>query len=338
MRMMIDMKCLFSLMLILNLIALYGCSDSDVDAGNDAEAIVSPFDEGGGGGGKGNPFPNPVPIGDSISTDSSGGFGFDTISDPEGGGGNTDCLQDGQVCQDGNPCTANDYCESGTCLSGPFLCDDALQCTDDFCDANGNCTHELGLGWCLIDGGCYLNGESKGDDPCAVCTPQTSTSEWTVSGADGENSGPTCTNAFDLGDLSDAGSTVSAVGSVPDDHESDWYVFEGVDGPDTDGCDSYHVRARLLQNPGQAYAIDVRMGACPVENQVCQGAQDFEWYTDFMDGELGECQCTTIPEETSDTVHLCSNNSVRYYIRVYLKEGAVAGCAPYLLEVTNGVY
>ena len=40
-------------------------------------------------------------------------------------------------CQDGDPCTEGDFCQSGLCKPGsPKLCDDLNECTDDFCNPN----------------------------------------------------------------------------------------------------------------------------------------------------------------------------------------------------------
>ncbi len=56
------------------------------------------------------------------------------------------CLVDnaanGTTCSDGNGCTANDACQSGTCTSGAtYLCDDNNGCTADACTGTGTCTH-----------------------------------------------------------------------------------------------------------------------------------------------------------------------------------------------------
>lgn len=46
----------------------------------------------------------------------------------------------GTTCEDGSPCTRQDVCDSGTCLSGEALgCNDGNPCTDDFCDPDGGC-------------------------------------------------------------------------------------------------------------------------------------------------------------------------------------------------------
>ncbi|MCB9786498.1 MAG: hypothetical protein H6744_07365 [Deltaproteobacteria bacterium] len=44
-------------------------------------------------------------------------------------------------CDDGNPCTVNDSCLAGACVSGKAKCDDGKQCTTDTCNpTTGACT------------------------------------------------------------------------------------------------------------------------------------------------------------------------------------------------------
>lgn len=51
-------------------------------------------------------------------------------------------MPDGTTCQDGNSCTANDRCMTGTCVSGTaYGCDDGDPCTADACDGTGGCSH-----------------------------------------------------------------------------------------------------------------------------------------------------------------------------------------------------
>ncbi len=51
--------------------------------------------------------------------------------------------QTGTSCEDGNPCTEDDYCDKGDCLAGtPPTCADGVQCTLDECDPELGCLHE----------------------------------------------------------------------------------------------------------------------------------------------------------------------------------------------------
>jgi Dictyostelium (slime mold) repeat len=63
-------------------------------------------------------------------------------------------MPDGTTCEDGNSCTANDACMTGTCVPGAaYGCDDGDVCTADACDGTGGCSHTPidGCGVCFPD-------------------------------------------------------------------------------------------------------------------------------------------------------------------------------------------
>jgi hypothetical protein len=73
----------------------------------------------------------------------------------------------GGVCDDGNDCTKEDYCQ------------DELACTEDKCDGKGGCLgNALKTGFCLINQACYADQE-KSTDGCNICDVSKSTSTWT---------------------------------------------------------------------------------------------------------------------------------------------------------------
>ncbi|GMV38865.1 MAG: hypothetical protein AMXMBFR64_05810 [Myxococcales bacterium] len=154
-----------------------------------------------------------------------------------------------------------------------------------------------------------------------------------------ENSGPTCEKAVDLGTLTDKGITLApnVQGNAVYSDESDWYVFKGTDGPDAAGCDSYHVRVRFLNNPLNAYTFDVYRGSCAAANQLCKQGSDFQWFTDFLEGDKGECKCAGI-DQTAEDVHVCTDNTSLYFVRVYRHPDVPPSCDGYTIEITNGVY
>ena len=59
-------------------------------------------------------------------------------------------------------------------------CDDGLDCTDDVCEA-GQCVHFLKWDYCLINGVCYFAGEENPENPCEICNPGNSQTEWSNS-------------------------------------------------------------------------------------------------------------------------------------------------------------
>lgn len=103
------------------------------------------------------------------------------ICDPE-----TDSLKwsprNGGACDDGDLCTKDDYCQSGTCKGTDYRadCSDKLSCTDDGCDGKGGCgTPKLDANACLIGGACYAD-QQKDTTGCNVCDVKTSQSDWTA--------------------------------------------------------------------------------------------------------------------------------------------------------------
>ena len=60
-------------------------------------------------------------------------------------------VADGSGCDDGNPCSASDACQTGVCTGKDNPCDDANPCTFDGC-SGGNCQHIAAPGPCDLDG------------------------------------------------------------------------------------------------------------------------------------------------------------------------------------------
>ncbi len=52
-------------------------------------------------------------------------------------------IADNEACEDGDPCTAKDSCNQGSCAGGVAVdCDDDNVCTDDSCDAQVGCQND----------------------------------------------------------------------------------------------------------------------------------------------------------------------------------------------------
>jgi len=113
--------------------------------------------------------------------------------DPMLDAGDWSPAREGLACDDGDPCTQNDHCASGSCRPGPSLCDDGLACTADVCLPGGGCDHPLLAGWCLIGGQCYPSGARAPGAPCSKCDPATATDAWTSAEGEACTDGDPCT-------------------------------------------------------------------------------------------------------------------------------------------------
>jgi hypothetical protein len=87
-------------------------------------------------------------------------------------------------CEDGDECTTDDACVDGECIAGTNLdCDDELDCTDDYCDANTGCVHTPNDWLCDDENECT-------DDSC---DPETGDSD---TGCVHENNDEWCDDGF----------------------------------------------------------------------------------------------------------------------------------------------
>ncbi len=75
----------------------------------------------------------------------------------------------GECCQDGLPVPTGEPCLTGQ---------DSLDCTDDVCNANHACVHNLQEGKCLIQNICYDSNEDNPSNFCQYCDPLDNPNEW----------------------------------------------------------------------------------------------------------------------------------------------------------------
>ncbi|NUN12654.1 MAG: VWA domain-containing protein, partial [Myxococcales bacterium] len=107
---------------------------------------------------------------------------------------------------DNDGCTL-DTCQSGTCTIGaPPECEDGLPCTENNCISMGSnnyvCEMQIKVGTCLIDGSCYLTGDSNDTNSCQQCASDDATSWSSIpngSACNADNDGCTqdsCSDGF----------------------------------------------------------------------------------------------------------------------------------------------
>ena len=93
---------------------------------------------------------------------------------------------------DAEPDTSPDVGPPPTCETADE-CDDGRACTEDLCDESaGHCTWTIDEENCLIGGNCFDIGDIAPRNPCGICDPSVSTTEWSAI-AEGE--------ACDAGDI-----------------------------------------------------------------------------------------------------------------------------------------
>ena len=145
-----------------------------------------------------------------------------------------------------------------------------------------------------------------------------------------ETNSELCSSAVNLGDLRDSNETVEAIGNIVPEGDVDFYGFQAIDSLDG-SCDDFHVRVWFLENPGDAFVFDAWRGGCDAE-QLCDGVTDFQWYTNFSEGGIGECPCS--PTATNN----CGDDTAFFHVRVRRKDGLPVTCDDYRLELSNGKY
>ena len=101
-----------------------------------------------------------------VSCDDSGDTScMENLCDTGTGACAMENVNEGGPCEDGDLCTVNDTCASGSCASGTALiCNDGNGCTDDAC-VEGACVFTANDGTC-DDGNACTEGDACLDETC----------------------------------------------------------------------------------------------------------------------------------------------------------------------------
>ncbi len=193
----------------------------------------------------------------------------------EGGKCNFDDALEGLPCTDGNACTENDGCKSGSCKGGSLTdCNDGNPCTSDSCDGKAGCVQVNNNKPCDADGNLCTVGDSCVGGTCTAgkATGCDDSNPCTVDSCDGKSG--KC--AFD-------GSKAAGVPCNDDDvcTESDACADGGCKGKaklcddgnacTTDSCDSKQGCSSTSSNAkcddGDACSVG---DAC--QGNLCKGA------------------------------------------------------------------
>jgi len=86
-----------------------------------------------------------------------------------------------------------------------------IPCTNDVCDSNGQCTHPVMAGYCLISGTCVSSGTPNPQNECQECNPSLNPTGWSA-----KSNGTLCSdgNACTLNDVCYNGSCQSGSAKV----------------------------------------------------------------------------------------------------------------------------
>jgi hypothetical protein len=187
-----------------------------------------------------------------------------------------------------------------------------------------------------------------------------------------EKGGGTCIEAIDLG-MFPEGFQKNVLGSIVPVTDSDWFLVEAVDtnwDNENESCDQFNLTVRFTENPGNSLVVDILRGSCTEPASTCTGAVETEWATNFYkpaaDGApaRGECNCSTAstpictspgldcldatgdptvcngcPGAATIGTNACSNNTQKFFIRVYRNPNATDAprCSPYEIQIANGL-
>ena len=213
--------------------------------------------------------------------------------------------QNGTACDDGNAATQNDTCQNGQCLGENCTCTgvtpccdgcfpinnggvcgaDGHTCTADICD-DGQCTHEVSPGSCLIQGECYSDGASNPDNECTYCDSAFATDQWRNKQAGiACDDGDACTQT----DTCDAGVCQGANPVTCADPEQ--CKREGVCNPDTGACTYANAQNGTTCDDGDActQSDSCFNGTCTGSDDVVCAAQDQCHDAGVCDSATGMC-------------------------------------------------
>lgn len=233
----------------------------------------------------------------------------------------------------------------------------AADCVEEFCApaaACVDCYNACNPSPCENDGVCTESGTVAFECACPAgfggprCATPDACERSPAAGIQ-----ETCRDAFNLGSVSDSGSTIRVGGQLPPGSDATiWYRVAAVDTPD-DFCDSFHFRAVFEENRNDAYRLVVRRDSCQSTTNSGEAGRtptgcgytdelgDFEWSELFRatcgGRTYGQCPCWTgTPRAGLDP---CSNDSAQFYIGVSRRAPfQTASCEGFEMEITNGVY
>lgn len=273
----------------------------------------------------------------------------------------TNVCRDYPACTAGSTCpAAGTFCREGRCVPGDVDIDgDGVTAATDCNEMNAMVYPGAAEQCNNADDNCNMRIDDG--DPAAMCTMSAAGGTCTAgvcgcpagtfdidrmmpgcecAAIPAVTQGVDCLTAINVGNVSDTGQMMMVTGNAMPMDRAVWYRFQGVDAPDST-CDNLHVRVQFRTNPGDQFEFTVFRGECNMAGCADSGFTDYSWATDFtavtggMQG--GQCPCTA-STALAENVSVCTDDSAPYFVRVRRKAPAMASCAPYAIEISNGVY
>jgi len=196
------------------------------------------------------------------------------------------------------------------------------------CMLAGVAQHLCKMGTCAV-GTCAagrVDADGKADNGCECAQEM-----------DESPASSTCAGARMAGTVTEAmPSKLTLSGTLAPEGDQDWYRVVSIDDPTAAaGCNKYHLKIELVDNPMNQFRMDVLNDDC-TGRPSCGGTGTAAGVTAYeLDANKGECPCTT--GTTSPGVHKCANHSQTLRVRVYRVAGAPYTCDSYAVAVTNGM-
>lgn len=160
--------------------------------------------------------------------------------------------------------------------------------------------------------------------------------------------GNTCVGAVAIqGEFVDSSKNIlDIVGNIIPFNDEDWFRVVARDDVNADrnnGGDNFNFSVSFIDNPDNAYFLEIREADCSNANVKCVNDTIFQWRTNFRADVVpggyyeGENPCTPNCQSNNYTTNCCNDNSRVYYIRIYRNPNAPYKCNNYIIRISNGL-
>ncbi|MCX7944030.1 MAG: choice-of-anchor D domain-containing protein [Deltaproteobacteria bacterium] len=160
--------------------------------------------------------------------------------------------------------------------------------------------------------------------------------------------GNSCAGALTIqGEFIDSARTsLDVTGKIVPFADEDWYRVVARDDVNSDrnnGGDNFNFVVNFVNNPNNAYMLEIRESDCSNANVKCINDTIFQWRTNFNADVIsggnfeGENPCTSSCFSNNFTTNCCNDNSRVYFIKIYRNPIAPYKCDSYTIRISNGL-